>query len=174
MNPLNHSWKASPNSAGISILFLYPPEVFEPLTTHLPLFPSQSSLFVLLPLTAHQGLFAGSFLDQSLSVCVSRGSLSACYFKATGWHSVTALPRTVSRSLVFSACLFLSTSQPTSSPLSSIITAPEVSGHMCTLDHVISLLQDLPWFPLASGHVPQPWVGHIEPRTMTRLLPTVC
>lgn len=144
MNPLDHSWKASPNSAGISVLFLYPPEVFEPLTTHSHLFPSLSSLFVLLPLTAHQGLFAGSFLHQSLSVGVSRGSLSAGYFKATGWHSVTAFPRPFSRSLVFSACLFLSTSQPTSSPLCSILTAPEVSGHICTLDHVISLLQDLP------------------------------
>lgn len=144
MNPLNHSWKASPNSAGMSVVFLYPPEVFDPLTTHSHLFPSPSSLFVLLPLTAHQGLFAGSFLDQSLSVGVSHGSLSACYFKATGWHSVTAFPRTFSRSLVFLACLFLSTSQPTSSPLCSILTAPEVGGHMCTLDHVISPLQDLP------------------------------
>lgn len=115
-----------------------PPEVSEPLTTHSTPVPI-TVLSVLPPLTADQGPFAGSFLDQSISIGISHGSsFSVCYFKAIGWWSLTVFPRAFPRPLVFSAGLFSLNISTNLFSFYSIFTAPKVSGLTCTFDHVIS------------------------------------
>lgn len=99
-----------------------------PLTLHL--FPWQSFLFVFLPLTADQGPFVGSSLDQSISVGVSKVLLFlSVTLKQMVGIQLQYFPG-LSPGLLSSqpACF---PKEPTSFPFCSILTLPEMSGLVC-------------------------------------------
>ena len=146
-NPFNHSWKASPNPGEIWGRLLNLPVASEWLTTHWAPGSHHSPfrLFFDLWLLIRVLSLAGSFLDPPISVGVSQGSsFPDCYFKTTDWHLVTEPSRALSRSPVFSACLFSPNISTNLFPFCSVLMAPKVSGLALISKHVISLPEPLP------------------------------